>query len=171
MKKPLLTKEYMQNLLDEIGHEKYYELYKEMYDLESLGCLIFRVNRLMVNLLNRRFKEAGHDITIEQFQVLLHLWEHDGLLQSDLAECTQKDKASLARTLDIMERKNLIIRIIADSDRRQKQVYLTNKGKTLKDVLLPQAIGQHMEYFEIIGEDNAEITRGILKQLIEKFQD
>jgi DNA-binding MarR family transcriptional regulator len=161
----------MNHLLDEIGQEKYYELYKKMYDLESLGCLIFRVNRLMVNLLSRRFKEASHNITVEQFQILLHLWERDGLLQSDLVVCTQKDKASLARTLDIMERKNLIVRIIADTDRRQKRVYLTNKGKKLKDVLAPQAIGQHMEYLAILGEDNAEIIRGILKQLIEKLQD
>jgi DNA-binding MarR family transcriptional regulator len=161
----------MQNLLKEIGQKKYYDLYKKMYDLESLGCLIFRVNRLMVNLLGRRFKDAGHDITVEQFQILLHLWEQDGLLQSGLAMCTQKDKASLARTLDIMERKNLIVRIIADSDRRQKRVHLTNKAKKLKEVLVPQAIGLHMEYFSVLGEDNAETIRGALKQLIQGLQD
>lgn len=169
-KPPLNEIQQMHHLIDEIGTEKYDEFYKSMYDLECLGCLVFRANRLMVNQLRRRFKQAGHDITVEQFQILLHLWEEDGLSQTDLVTCIKKDKAGLARTLDIMERKmNLILRITSDTDRRQRRVYLTNKGKELKDILAPLAIRQHLKYLSILGEDKVETAQEILKQLVRKL--
>lgn len=162
--------ENMQRLLDDIGSEKYQEMHQSMYQLDCLGCLIFRANRLMVNLLSKRFKSAGYNITVEQFQILLHLWEEDGILQSDLAASIRKDKAGLARTLDIMERKyNLIVRITPDNDHRQKRVHLTNMGKELKDILIPHAVYQHLDYLDILGEEKIETVRHSLMQLLEEL--
>lgn len=166
----MIRRNHMNELLDEIGAEEYERIYKALYDLECLGCLIYRADRIMVNRLNRAFQEAGFNITLEQFRVLLHMWEEDGQLQSHLVEQLGKDKGGMARTLDIMEKKhNLIVRISSKADKRQRRVYLSNKGKELKSTLAPIAVRENLEYFDMIGPENVEIARRILKQLLEKL--
>jgi DNA-binding MarR family transcriptional regulator len=156
----------MRKLLDEIGPEEYNTIYNDMYLLDCLACLIFRSNRIITNRLNREFHKTGNQITVEQFRIFLYLWENNGILQSELVNLSGKDKAGIARTLDVMERQDLIVRTSIESDQRQKRILLTNKGKKLKDVLAPVAVRANMDCISMVGRDKSEVARNILRELI-----
>ncbi len=103
---------------------------------ESLGYLVGRAARSLGASLNRNFHEAGYDVTCEQWSILVNLAERNGQSQQELAGVTCKDKTSMTRLIDGMEKHNLVVRVPDKSDRRQKLIYLTNKGKQFRQKLV-----------------------------------
>lgn len=87
------------------------------------------------------FMQAGVDITPDMYFILRYLWgEQDGSRQQELADKIGKDKASLTKLLDNLEKRNLVKRISDETDRRSKRVWLTANGKKLKDKVYPLAL-------------------------------
>lgn len=87
------------------------------------------------------FMHAGLDITPDMYFILRYLWaEHDGSRQQELADKTGKDKASLTKLLDNLEKRNLVRRTTDETDRRSKRVWLTASGKKLKNKVYPLAL-------------------------------
>ena len=77
-------------------------------------------------------KEENLPITPEQFSVLSYLWQRDGLQQSELAFCTNRNRANVTRIIDILEREGIVERKDDANDRRVFKIYLTEKGKSLR---------------------------------------
>ena len=46
---------------------------------DSLGFIIYRTALALKSALQRFFKENGFEITAEQWAIIRHLWEEDGL--------------------------------------------------------------------------------------------
>lgn len=87
------------------------------------------------------FMQAGLDITPDMYFILRYLWgEQDGSRQQELADKIGKDKASLTKLLDNLEKRNLVKRMSDNADRRSKRVWLTAAGKRLKDKVYPLAL-------------------------------
>ncbi len=84
--------------------------------------------------LQKKFKSSGLNLTIEQWSILYHLWKNDGQSQQELCNATFRDKPSITRLIDNLEKLNLVKRMAADSDRRINKVVKsqgTNKGLLL----------------------------------------
>ena len=110
---------------------------KQNFSLEdSLGYIVGRAARSVGGLLNRNMALAGYDVTCEQWSVLFNLGKKNGQTQQDLAGLTCKDKTSMTRLIDGMEKHDLVVRIPDKQDKRQKLIYLTNKGKKLQSQLM-----------------------------------
>ncbi len=121
------------------------------YNLEeSLGHALGRTTRAMGTRLNRNFADAGYDVTCEQWSILVNLWQKNGQSQQDLAATTCKDKTSMTRLVDNMEKHSLVVRIPNKEDRRQKFIYLTKKGQDLREKL-----------FKIVQKTLGEAQKGI----------
>lgn len=90
------------------------------------------VSALINKLLNRAFKDAGLHITTEQWTILCSLWNDDGQSQQSLSENTFKEKASVTRLLDTLQRNNYITRRTNTRDRRTNRIVLTTKGRELE---------------------------------------
>ncbi len=134
---------------------------------ENLDYLVSVVVQNMKNSLYRDFREKGHNITPEQWSVLAKLYYEDGVYQKQIGDSLFKDKPTITRILDLMEKKNLIIRISDDKDRRKSKVYLTQDGKDLVNELIPIAEGfQARLTEEIPGEELEQFTR-ILEKISE----
>lgn len=104
---------------------------------ESIGYLTARVKREMTRLLARKLYETGREITAEQYRLLIMLWIEDGRNQQDLADLYGKDKTSIARMLQTMEKNGLITRVPDDKDKRNNLLYITNKGSEIRARLFP----------------------------------
>ncbi len=98
---------------------------------ESLAPWMGKTIKMIEYELNNRFKSAGIPITKEQVIILIKLSEFNGITQSELAEKTFRDKSSLTRLIISMEKKDLILRIINSKDKREKNVYLSDKGNDI----------------------------------------
>src|SRR5690554_2476612 len=87
--------------------------------------------------LRKRLKEKDIDLSFETFQVLMILWEEDGVNQQVLADCLHKDKATLTYLLDNLCKKGFVRRKEDPTDRRNKLIFLTKKGTEIQDRVLP----------------------------------
>ncbi|MEM1124128.1 MAG: MarR family transcriptional regulator [Bacteroidota bacterium] len=105
----------------------------------TLGFLTNRVGRLMAIHMRAQLGEEKFDMPSHCLGILAELWEEDGIIQQDLAISIVKDKATIARALDLMEKKNIIVRIKDEKDRRNKKIFLTYKGKELQHTVMDQS--------------------------------
>ena len=108
---------------------------------DSLVFLTNRVGRLLSNEVRKKLEEEEGPQALQptHIGVLVDLWAQDGVRQQDLAVSTIKDKGTITRTLNILEQENLVVRVTDRSDKRNKRIYLTHKGKELEHQLLPYA--------------------------------
>jgi DNA-binding MarR family transcriptional regulator len=97
----------------------------------SPGFLMAKTVNILKAGLRRAFLAAGHDMTAEQWGVLFVVCREPGLTQSDLAERTSKDKPTITRILDRLEKKNLLGRRQNVNDRRSFTIYPTPAGLAL----------------------------------------
>lgn len=77
-------------------------------------------------LINCRLRSL--DLTLKQF-ILLKFVRNEPLPQSELAIITERDKGSLTRLIQSMERKGLVRKKGSKSDRRVNVIESTLKGK------------------------------------------
>ena len=141
-------------------------MHRQDYDPEqSLFLLIKRTSKAFLRRLNRNFAEAGHDVTSEQWRILRCLQKEDGQRQQDLANIVRKDKTSITRIVDSMEKRDLVVRISDKFDRRQKLIYLTNKGKRLQKELMQIVQETSLEAQQGVGPEHLDICRNVLKEI------
>lgn len=75
-----------------------------------------------------KFKEHNLNLTMEQLIVLKVLQDQDGLIQNELADITNRNKTSLTRLIQTMEKYHLIARFPDKKDKRVNRIFLTNHG-------------------------------------------
>ena len=89
--------------------------------------------------LQRNLKEDGVSITAEQWSLLYYLWIEEGRTQQELAGLTFRDKPSVSRLINNLEKLKLVIRVNNKEDKRTNLIFLTKQGRQMKDVCLLQA--------------------------------
>ncbi len=102
----------------------------------SIAYLVGRTSRAIIKRLTKKFADAGFDVSYEQWSILIHLYRKDGQTQQELSTIAVKDKAAITRLLNVLEKKNIVLRIPDRSDKRSKLVYLTHKAKSFRDDLM-----------------------------------
>jgi DNA-binding MarR family transcriptional regulator len=117
--------------------------------------------------LQKNFRSAGLEITIEQWSVLYHLWKEDCLSQQELCTRTFRDKPSITRLIDNLEKQKLVKRMPSKSDRRINLVCLTDSAKELQDKTIELANETMSE--ALIGINREEIET--VKQVLQRVYD
>ena len=107
--------------------------------------------------LQKNFRLAGLEITIEQWSVLYHLWKQDGLSQQELCNRTFRDKPSITRLIDNLEKQKLVKRMPSKEDRRINLVCLTESAKLLQDKTIELANQTMDEALIGVGKNEIEI--------------
>lgn len=125
------------------------------------GKVSAAINRKLV----RNFREAGLDITPEQWTVLLYLWEKDGVSQQELCNATFKDKPSMTRLIDNMEKLNLVVRIASKDDRRTNLVHLTRLGRELESEARRVSTLTLKEALQGVTSEELSISQEVLRKV------
>jgi DNA-binding MarR family transcriptional regulator len=145
---------------------------KTTYKLEdSLGYIMGRAARSLGTRLNRNFQESGYDVTCEQWGVLVNLWHKNGQTQQELAGMTCKDKTSMTRLIDGLEKRKIVVRTPDKVDRRQKHICLTDKGKAFQQELLKIVQKTLAEAQADIDSHDMEVCKKILRRVYENLTD
>lgn len=103
----------------------------QISNCENIGKYISQIYRK-----GRIFLGKGlEDYNIGQGQVmfLLELYIEDGRNQEELADVLKIDKGTTARAIKKLEQNEFIKREKDEKDKRSNRVYLTEKGKNMKD--------------------------------------
>lgn len=77
-------------------------------------------------------KRRGVPLTPEQFILIDLLWNFGAMSQQKLADMMQKDKNSVTKLVDAIERKGFVVRQQSSLDRRSNIIFLTEKAELLK---------------------------------------
>jgi len=131
---------------------------EEPYQMYSF--LLDRTARTVKQYAQRRFKELGFNITVDQWLILRSLYENETLNQKDLAELVFKDTPTLTRIIDLLCEKGLTERKIHPDDRRSFIVLLTKEGREKVEHVKPQMKDVRLKAWEGLSEkDFVEFKR------------
>ena len=126
-------------------------------------------NTALARRLQKYFRENNLELTVEQWSVLVHLWKEDGVSQQELCRKTARDKPSITRLVDNMEKLGLVERAGNPQDRRVNKVVLTPAGKALKDSTMQLAHQTLLDGLEGVSAEDVEVTRRVLTQVYENL--
>lgn len=101
-----------------------------MDEPKSVGRYISCIYRNFHKYMHEQLKQ--YDLGSGQFHFLMMLYKKDGVNQETLAETLNIDKATSARAIKKLEEKGYVTRTRDENDRRNYNVFLTEKAQTLK---------------------------------------
>jgi DNA-binding MarR family transcriptional regulator len=137
----------------------------------SMGMLINSAHRAMTKRFVQNAMKSGLDISLDQWMVLGPIWQLESASQKELGEITLKDKTSITRLVDILEKKNLVVRVEDQIDHRIKRVILTNAGKQLFFDVLPIMEKTREEVRKDISDQDIETFKKVLSSIIVNLED
>ena len=119
--------------------------------------------------MQKNFRNANLDITIEQWTVLYHLWKEDCLSQQELCNRTYRDKPSITRLIDNLEKQRLVKRSSSKNDKRINLICLTDAGWALQDTTLALANQTMDEALNGVKKEDIEIVKTVLQKVYDNL--
>jgi DNA-binding MarR family transcriptional regulator len=120
--------------------------------------------------LQKNFKQEGIEITIEQWSVLYHLWKTDGISQQELCNASFRDKPSITRLVDNLEKLKLVKRFPSQTDRRSNLIKLTDAAKKLQEKTMELAAKTLNEALEGVNASDVETAKKVLQQVYDNLK-
>jgi DNA-binding MarR family transcriptional regulator len=120
--------------------------------------------------LQKKFGAAGLKITIEQWSVLYHLWKEDGKSQQELCIATFRDKPSITRLVDNLEKQQLVKRVPAENDRRINLIFLTKQAQKLQEETMALAEATLNEALQGVPPERIEICKEVLQVVYDNLK-
>lgn len=94
----------------------------------------------------------------------------DGLNQRELADELDIETPTLVRLLDGMEKQGFIERRVEVSDRRAKQIHMTELGRTVADEILRLADEIRAEVLQGIDAAELAVTKRVVRAIADNVQ-
>ncbi len=132
----------------------------EQNSLPFLGKIVGEMTTEMFRVIKKRIREQSDiKLTIEQFALLnaIHT-EKEDVIQQDMANFLGKDKSSILRLIDALEKMEYLRRVVHPKDRRKNYLMVTKKGEAVI-----------AEYLVIEFQIIEELLVGITQSEIETF--
>ncbi|WP_337187068.1 MarR family transcriptional regulator [Phenylobacterium sp.] len=104
---------------------------------DSLGFQVRRCHRAFDRLLNARL--ARHGLSSGFWGFLRALWQESGVTQARLSQLNNVTAPTAVTTLNAMARAGLVRRERDPADGRKLHIFLTPRGRRLKEDLVPMA--------------------------------
>lgn len=136
---------------------------------ELYSFITGKASTAIARRLQKNFKDASVDITIEQWSVLYHLWKEEGQSQQQLCEATFRDKPSITRLVDNLEKSKLVKRVSSKNDRRSNLIFLTQEGKILEEKTMEIANKTLNESLKGVTNGQIEIAKEVLQMVYDNL--
>ncbi len=141
--------------------------WREAVPNDRLAHLVKDATRALVRALQVRL--ADHNVSFGHWAFLRILWERDGLTQRQLSERAGVMEPTTFAALKAMERLGFIVRRRVRSDRKKVYVFLTPRGRVLRDRLVPLAETVNRVAIRGIGAADVDTTRRVLVAIIDNL--
>ena len=89
----------------------------------------------MKQALSEKFRAGGFRLSPEQFLVMDTLWDEGVLTQQQIADITMRDKNSIVKLVDGLEKRKLVKRVSNPDDRRQNLIKVTPYSLKIRDAV------------------------------------
>lgn len=142
--------------------------------LENLNHILFYTIEKSIKsyrqFAQRQIAAAGFNITIDQWLVLKTIEEDSTATQQQMAAKVFKDMASMTRIVELLVRKNYLLRKFNTSDRRRFDLELTATGKNLLQQIQPLIVSNRSTALNGISDENLQILQSELEKITSNVQ-
>lgn len=137
-----------------------------MKDYSTFSHLMDRAVKAERLDLNHRFRKRNIDLTPDQWYVLTILNDQEsGLSQNQVAASTFKDAPTISRIIDLLVKKEYVVRKPFEGDRRRYQVVISEKGIEILNRAQPEVEENVREGWLGLDEDDFESLKKITKKV------
>jgi DNA-binding MarR family transcriptional regulator len=141
--------------------------WQEAVPNDRLAHLVKHAARGFARALQMRLAE--HAVSYGHWSFLRILWESEGLTQRQLSGQAGVMEPTTFSALNAMERLGYVVRKPSPTSRKEIHVYLTRKGRGLKNKLVPLAEEVNKVALRDIGAADIATTRRTLLAFIENL--
>ena len=137
---------------------------------ELYSFITGKASTAIARRLQKKFNTAGLSITIEQWSVLYHLWKQEGISQQELCNATFRDKPSITRLVDNLEKLNLVKRVASENDRRINLIFLTKQAQKLQDEAMLLAEETLNEALITVPVEKVDVCKEVLQVVYDNLK-
>lgn len=138
------------------------------FQTASAGFLVNQTARLFAQALAEALKPL--DLAPAQFMTLLELWREQGLTQKELVLRLDVEQATMASTLNRMERDGLILRRPDPDDNRAQRIFPTSRAVSLKEPAIASAKAVNAIALQDLSDAEKDILLSLLPRVIQVLQ-
>jgi len=133
----------------------------------ELSRSIAEMRNYLRQYLQVKIKENNIEISFELMEVLGTLYRKDGINQQEIADFMVKDKSSMTYLIDSLVKRDMVRREEDENDRRNKLIFLTEKGRGMREKLNPWIVEMHQQM--VAGVKTADLEKAIA--LVQKMNE
>lgn len=137
---------------------------------ELYSFITGKASTAIARRLQKKFNTANLNLTIEQWSVLYHLWKQEGISQQELCNATFRDKPSITRLVDNLEKLNLVKRVPSEHDRRINLIYLTKQSQKLQEESMLLAEETLNEALVTVPPEKIEVCKEVLQLVYDNLK-
>lgn len=129
----------------------------------SLGWMIQRISGRLDRVMAERLR--AHDLTLQQFAVLMTVLEAGGLTQVDIGARFGMPAYTISRAIDQLESRGLLQRRAHPNSRRALTIHATQAAIELRHSLFEIVQETNAEVFEPLSADESATFKALLSRL------
>ncbi len=131
----------------------------------SIGCISNHTALATRLYVAKLLKINEIELTIEQLRVMIVLWKESEIVQKDITEIIGKDKTSITRLVNGLEKSGLVKRIDFAEDKRHNRIVITDEGKKLEEPAMKVLKQVTRTLHSNFTQKEIDITTKVLKKL------
>lgn len=133
--------------------------------MKKVAVYINILNCSLIKYFAKELSRNDINLTPEQYLVMDVLWDAETLSQQAIADIIQKDKNSVTKFIDSLEKKGLVYRAINKKDRRVNDIIVTEEGMKLKVPTTEVAINLMRNVLKDIKEEDLMVFDKVMNQI------
>ncbi len=137
--------------------------------MEKLNDILFynmdKAIRTYRNYAQKRLRDHGYKITIDQWLIIKAILENPGIMQQELAEIVFKDNASVTRIIELLVKSGYLQREINPNDRRKTILKVTAEGKLIIEKVQVLVLENRQTALGDIENNKLQITNEVLNTI------
>ena len=137
--------------------------------IKKIAVYINIVNCSLIKYFAKELSRNDINLTPEQYLVMDILWDAEVLSQQAIADIIQKDKNSVTKFIDSLEKKGLVYRQVNKKDRRVNNIVVSEEGMKLKAKTTEVAIGMMRNVLKNIKEEDLMALDKVMNQIKENI--
>lgn len=138
--------------------------------MEKLNDILFynidKAIRTYRNYAQKRLREYGYKITIDQWLTIKAILENPGITQQELAEKIFKDNASVTRIIEILVQSGFLDREVNPADRRKTILSVTDEGLSIIQKVQHLVLQNRQVALSGIAQTDIEKANAVLQKII-----
>ena len=139
--------------------------------IKKIAVYINIVNCSLIKYFAKELTRNDINLTPEQYLVMDILWDAEVMSQQAIADIIQKDKNSVTKFIDSLEKKGLVYRQVNKTDRRVNNIVVSEEGMKLKVKTTEVAIGMMRNVLKNIKEEDLMALDKVMNQIKENIDE